>query len=648
MTLLAAFATFAAAATTVHLQRELAPSQTDVGVNMVAISGRISCLLFNTDVRCWGKDPDGHVTGNANNQASDVTGGIFSRQENDFECTEDQHLTGAVITFDPPDTIVADREVPAEIGMFDGPDMQVACTRFLSGGVRCWGKDGSSLQGGSPRFGAGVDAVTLPAAGLPARSNIAFPAGSDGQPVQAVSLVIGSYHACIINTVSDMYCWGGGRGGVLGTGPGIAVDIGDAARPVIPQVPLPAGAASVVQAALSSKLTCTVTTSAQVYCWGNPDFLPYTAPRQEEDRRRRAQGTEPGTDASQAPLVQFGTNATVTHLWAGFDDAMCAAFSEGSGTCWGVVPRDRTEFPRALESSPTFRVFQPLSMSVQLTLSPGGKLLPGFTAPSASMNCAIVQPPGAHTSHVLWCWGRGAALAQNVAEARNQDPDDIQPRDAAPLDFGSVPAGWEVRQVASGSSHACAILAPVPLSTPGYSASTHGMAVRCWGENKGCALGLLDVSNQVVIGDNSSLSLAEWPNTIEVGYPSATPSVSPTMTSSPSVSPTASGSPSTTASPSGSPSVSGSPTGSVSPPATQSSTGSPSPSVSPSPGEAIAAAALSSTGDDSSFSAGPIVAVTLVAMVVVGAAATALCRRRSAPAPRSARPLPPPPASAQV
>ncbi len=284
---------------------------------------------------------------------------------------------------------------------------------------------------------------------------------------------------------------------------------------------------------------------------------------------------------------------------------------------------------------------------------------------SSETNCILVSVLGLPGQHVK-CWGDNgygqAGQGNTQSYGKTSNPGQLA-KDSALLDFGELPSGWWPRQVSIGSVFGCAILAPVPLSTPGYSASTHGMAVRCWGQNNKCALGVPDTSNQLNVADGTGPSLAEWPNTIFIQAtpsPSASPSSTPspsvsgtptqsvtsssTATPSSSVSPSASSSASTTATPSASASTSPS----VS--ATPSSSSTPSPSTTPLAGGEVGAAdvAEDKAHTASALAAGPAVAVALVAAVLVLGTALVLWRRRTARRARTARQVSVPPAVRSV
>ena len=99
-----------------------------------------------------------------------------------------------------------------------------------------------------------------------------------------------------------------------------------------------------------------------------------------------------------------------------------------------------------------------------------------------------VSAGGAHTcalmaSGKLRCWGRGAEGQLGYGDARSVG-DGVGP---SPAEAGEVDVGGEVRAVAAGASHTCAVLA--------------GGGVRCWGANAFGQLGYAVAGN---VGDGSA------------------------------------------------------------------------------------------------------------------------------------------------
>jgi len=219
---------------------------------------------------------------------------------------------------------------------------------------------------------------------------------------------------------------------------------------------------------------------------------------------------------------------------------MCAAFSDGQATCWG----GSRDGQLGIDSSSQVEQVDTPNDILQLQLPSGSLMLNGFHSHTGFVNCAVVQGSGATTLPSLRCWGSSQNGILPVGQASLSFGTSVsspgRTQDSPTLDFGSLPAEWAVRQAVTHDKHACTLLRPVPLSSSAYNASENGAIVPCWGENRGCALGVTDVSSAVAIDDGTSLSLAEWPNTIEYTYNISVETATTTRASSGSGSPSSS------------------------------------------------------------------------------------------------------------
>ncbi len=245
--------------------RELSPTITlpayEPSVLALSTAGgkwNVACAIVDSQVRCWGGDPTGILTGYAQAQPSTTSSTLFSSQ--DFTCFDEPLVTAPPIEFSPSGASIAER--PEEIVMA----RTVACVRFESGGVRCWG------DGFSPRFGDGQSGNTRRAEDLSTRSNIVLPTQPGGGPFQAAQLASSERHVCAVSSEGMLACWGHGGEGKLGQGS--TQDYGGSANPTIPAVPLPSGV-TVVRAAATGSSTCVLSSSAEVFCWGAAPYHGY-------------------------------------------------------------------------------------------------------------------------------------------------------------------------------------------------------------------------------------------------------------------------------------------------------------------------------------------------------------------------------------
>ncbi len=261
-----------------------------------------------------GGDPTGVLTGYAQAQDSDSSS---TDSDATFTCEDDPMVTAPPVQFNAPGATVV--EVPVAIVAA----RQVACVRFVSGGVRCWGDAG--YAGGATIFGDGVPGTLRPASGLSSRGNIPLPSDANGDSFHAIQIVSGKFHLCAVSSVGMVACWGDGETGCLGLDS--TEDYGGPDRPVIRRVTLPDNA-PVVRAAATFGSTCVLNTKAQVFCWG--------AEPQNGGFQLGTVGDQPGDMASLTPLpLDAGPGVHVVNIWA-VDSLTCAGFSNHRLTCWGT------------------------------------------------------------------------------------------------------------------------------------------------------------------------------------------------------------------------------------------------------------------------------------------------------------------------
>jgi alpha-tubulin suppressor-like RCC1 family protein len=120
-----------------------------------------------------------------------------------------------------------------------------SCGRTSAGTVFCWGLNANGRLG--------QDSVTVLESLVPKQviglSSIA-------------QLVAGQAHTCARTTSNQVWCWGLGDAGQLGTG-----DFNNRQAPT--QVILPGGVSGLVSIAAGASHTCGVTSTGALYCWGD-------------------------------------------------------------------------------------------------------------------------------------------------------------------------------------------------------------------------------------------------------------------------------------------------------------------------------------------------------------------------------------------
>lgn len=115
-------------------------------------------------------------------------------------------------------------------------------------------------------------------------------------------------HACALRGAGELYCWGNNSRGAIGTGP-----VGEIAL-----VPVAIGAARWIAVSLGHEMTCALRDDGTLWCWGRNDF------NQLGD----------GTRDDRPQPQQIGT-ATYKQLEVGGDHG-CAIRSDDTLWCWGA------------------------------------------------------------------------------------------------------------------------------------------------------------------------------------------------------------------------------------------------------------------------------------------------------------------------
>ncbi|UJR79339.1 RCC1 domain-containing protein [Sandaracinus amylolyticus] len=86
----------------------------------------------------------------------------------------------------------------------------------------------------------------------------------DGECDGWTSIAAGDFHSCAIRGEGELWCWGGGQNGQLGTGPMLLANV------ATPVGPIEGGPYAL--AAGGGSHTCAITSSGALACWGRNDF----------------------------------------------------------------------------------------------------------------------------------------------------------------------------------------------------------------------------------------------------------------------------------------------------------------------------------------------------------------------------------------
>jgi alpha-tubulin suppressor-like RCC1 family protein len=190
------------------------------------------------------------------------------------------------------------------------------CALNPAGAVKCWGRNVSGQLGlGDTRSrgaGAGEMGDALP--------QLVF-AGSQAAMTE---LDVGTDHACALGGQSEVFCWGSGGSGQLGTED--KQDVGTASGPVRAHVK---GGLVVRDLALGAEHSCLLTTEGSVYCFGLNDVGQLGVAHTGNI------GDAPGTMGASMQPVNLGAGFSVKSLASG-DSHVCALSQQGTVKCWGA------------------------------------------------------------------------------------------------------------------------------------------------------------------------------------------------------------------------------------------------------------------------------------------------------------------------
>jgi alpha-tubulin suppressor-like RCC1 family protein len=273
------------------------------------------------------------------------------------------------------------------------------CAVTTSGGLKCWGYDSQGQLGNDA-----------------ALTNKPTPVDVLGLMSGVASVSAGGYHTCAVTTSGGLKCWGYDFEGNLGN------DAALTNKPTPVDVfGLTSGVASV---AAGTQHTCAVTTSGGLKCWGN-------------DAKGQLGNDAFLTDKS-TPVDVLGFTSGVASVAAGGDHT-CAVTTSGGLKCWGDDSQGQLGNDAALTNKPT-----PVDVF-------------GLTSGVASVAAGGLHTCAVTTGGGLKCWG-----TDGTGQLGNDAPLALQP---TPVDVLGLTSG--VANVSGGYSHTCAI--------------TTGGGLKCWG-----------------------------------------------------------------------------------------------------------------------------------------------------------------------
>lgn len=256
-----------------------------------------------------------------------------------------------------------------------------------------------------------------PPTARPAPAPVAVPELTD-----VAQLALGTYFTCARRRDGAVLCWGLNDQGQLGDGTLNSRGVPGAVRDVVDAVDIAAGAAH----------ACAVTRAGGVVCWGAND---------------RAQLGDPAQPAAARPFPAAVTGLGGAVSLAAGDRHTCALLGDGAVACWGANTSGQLGVAGPPEARATPVAVAGLASVVRLDVGD-------------DHGCAVAS------DGVMRCWGSNDRGQLGV-------PPSVMPRTATPV---TVPGLGPVAQVATGSSHTCALMA------------ARG-EVLCWGANGSGQLG---------------------------------------------------------------------------------------------------------------------------------------------------------------
>jgi alpha-tubulin suppressor-like RCC1 family protein len=278
----------------------------------------------------------------------------------------------------------------------------------------------------------------------------------------AVAVAAGWQHSCVLLTDGKVRCWG--KGSALGYG--MTTNRGDVPG-TMPPPAVDLGGGSARQIVTSRDDTCALMSNGDVRCWGDDTGATSSngAPAGKLGLAGVGMilGDGPG-EMPPAPLVLPGPAVALTAA----QDAFCALLESGGVTCWGSgehgvvgsgsrdnIGDDANEWPPPLVS---------LGSIVVSSIAGGGHVI-----------CVRSQQGG------VYCWGRNDRYtiggSTDAALVIGGDPGTMPP---PVLPLGAL----ALSSLRLGFNHACGL--------------TAAGAVHCWGIN---SYGNVGVPGQAIVGD---------------------------------------------------------------------------------------------------------------------------------------------------
>lgn len=407
-------------------------------VAVVAGDSHACALTSGGGVKCWGANTNGQlgdgtvVNALAPVQPTGLSSGVI-RIDADVDTTcavksngsvlcwgnNQSYATGSVTVdanadsiFDPvlvPTSVagIGTTAVSVSVGGFRASatsSVTHVCALGTYGSVWCWGSNASGELG---------SAATNPTA-TPVAVTL---------PVQATAVTAGTAHSCVVTDSSTVKCWGDNSVGQMATGGTTTVGVGTIAD-------IPALSAGVVQVVASRNVTCTLTSSGEVKCWG--DNI-YSGIRVTQTRTTITTPEIPYSLSSGARAIALNGNT------------MCVLRSNGDLVCWGANHSGQVGDGYALK----------MTVPTAPYTSPGNSgPLGGITTLGNSMwtTCGVTS------TGAVKCWGYGAYGNVGTGTYAN-----------SPVSVAHLALTSGVSSIVGGYQTLCAIKSDTTASCWGYN-----------------------------------------------------------------------------------------------------------------------------------------------------------------------------------
>jgi alpha-tubulin suppressor-like RCC1 family protein len=377
--------------------------------------GRHACLLADGRVRCVGQNQLGQLgVGNADESVRPIAMA---------PATDLGQAFGSV----------------AELAVGHG----FSCALGDSGSVKCWGRNTVGQLG----LGDTRDRGTSKGDMGDALPRLVF----GDSPM--TKLDVGQDHACALSPTDEVFCWGDGSSGQLGTE--AAQSVGTTGGPV--RAHLKTGLV-VRDLALGQAHSCLLTAEGQVYCFGKNDGGQLGLGRSGNI------GDRPETLGEAMQPVALGAQFSVTSIASGANH-VCALSRAGTVKCWGANDvgqlglgdtRSRGTVPSEMgDALPTVDL--------------------GHGQVAIDLDCGFNHCCVRTIQNTMMCWGDNGAGQLGLGDEVTRGATPSSMGDALP--FVMTPPGERVLSMRLYGYRTCA---------------RTDSGLRCWGRNSGGELGYGD------------------------------------------------------------------------------------------------------------------------------------------------------------